>query len=132
MNHFCIATMTPGAMVVKYRSHYAIERDDRDLHRSLRRDMEKCCRIDSLRKAVASNDRDALAKAADSTELAQARADLLKTRSGALVDPSLERIAAIMRDYTARAAALEIEKKKSERYLHAWESVPPWCRTTTH
>jgi hypothetical protein len=133
-----IAGLQIGEMVMRYKSVNVLKRESDEIYKLWFWDeYEKLGRVDQLRKDLIDGDSEALAKAA-SPELEMARADVadLKKKYGAhagdnLTEPSLTRLAALMRELTRRTNENKEAERRSRRFNDAWSSASPGAQWPT-
>jgi hypothetical protein len=124
-----IAQMTPGVMIVRYKSVYKIREEHAELSTWVRREIEAAGRVSELAKSVISNDdADAIAKASGS-DLASARSDVAALRKQFNLPAETlmgltfgHRLAAILKEYATRSTALKADEERSRRFNEAWHS----------
>jgi hypothetical protein len=129
-----IAELRPGEELMKYKSIYALRREQREISVWFDDELERFDRVSDLAKAVLYDDRDILAKAL-SPELGVAKADVagIEAEYGSKLDKdSLRdllptwRLAKIMSERQRRSEALDEDERRSRRLNEAWHSLPPY------
>ncbi|GAA0024115.1 hypothetical protein JOE51_007603 [Bradyrhizobium japonicum] len=139
-----IAELRPWGMIMRYKCPDQIRREECELAEWLSTEMEKSSRVNELAKVLFEDDHASLRKW-DSPELPEAKAlvedvrakhaEALKKNNANLTDAAINsilrnlipahRLSAIVREWNVRNEALELEKRRTRRFVEAWNSLPP-------
>jgi hypothetical protein len=132
-----------GEVIMRYRSVLDLRREADEIHRWLDGELEKVDRVADLAKSMLGGGRDdVLAKGASADiQLARADVEAMKAKYPDLPIDTLQslapanRMATIMREYTAKMDALDEETRRSRRFNEAWATPLPigeWSPPTRH